>query len=55
MVSSKEATLQGGMGENTPFAKQSRKKERDNGHNTGQNIQIRYPIDPFEDMLIGEK
>ena len=21
-----------GMGENTPFAKQSRKKERDNGH-----------------------
>ena len=22
-----------GTGENTPFAKQSRKKERDNGHN----------------------
>ena len=26
---------QGGTGENTPFAKQSRKKERDNGRNNG--------------------
>ena len=24
----------GGMGKNTPFAKQSRKKEQDNGHDT---------------------
>ena len=26
----------GGTGENTPFAVQSRKKERDNGHDTDQ-------------------
>ena len=26
---------QGGTGENTPFAEQSRKKERDNGNNKG--------------------
>ena len=25
----------GGTGENTPFAKQSRKKEQDKGHDTG--------------------
>ena len=29
----------GGTGENTPFAEQSRKKERDNGHDRIMNIE----------------
>ena len=30
----------GGTGENTPFAVQSRKKEQDNGHDSGEHIFI---------------
>ena len=34
----------GGTGENTPFAKQSRKKERDKGHVTIETIMPYYSI-----------
>ena len=35
--------LKGGTGENTPFAGQSRKKERDNGHDNPFKRQISDP------------
>ena len=40
---------QGGTGENTPFAKQSRKKERDNGHDRQGTTKI--ICDKYQDDL----